>query len=1139
MASLKFKTRSNLSPQGKPRIYFCCHKDDFKKYFKSVTDEVLNLFDCAVWYRENGEEAVSPDHLDDLALMQLFVIPVTTAFLSTPSLALDVEFKFAVDNNVPILPIMKESGLEELFNKVCGQIQFLYNNKKDTTGLSYEEKLKTFLSSTLIKDDLAKKIRDAFDAYVFLSYRKKDRRHAEELMRLVHKNPRFRDVAIWYDEFLVPGENFNDCIKDALLGCDLFLLAVTPNLVNEANYVADVEYPMALGAGKPVLPAELLPTDKALLDKSFLNIPSPVDAHDKGKLNSRLNALFKGLALECRNDPEHKFFIGLAYLYGIDVETDPARGIRLIEDAADDGLVEAALKLVDIYREGVGVKRDYLKAARLQEKYIDLLSKEGDNGPDKQKLFDALFYCGELYADLCQYSAAREKLKLCQGLIPDLPEENSHALYCKVYLLLSKISGLDGDYTRFAHYGEMALASAIQNYDSHEGCSPDGLIDAYCRMGDIRFEAGNLRRAKSCFKKALALCKKMDGEGIAPMLKRALCLKSLGSVYVESNSLSLAEPLLTEAADILEKTVNETRDATLLEELLSCYYHLVTQYKNSGNVHKRDFYRGRAGMMAEAFFAMTGTFHANAVYVDNLLTQADEAAAEGRLSSAERDLNQCESFLFYLSENLKTPRLNSLLGRLYFVRGRLYRKNKDINKALDAFVKADQALSPLAAADASLKIKLLYAEALLCRGEMEKALLTREDGINTFKKSAQFLEVLSKKTDNVSVKSLLLKTYRLIAKSYLFLWDLASAAPFINSLHKLINALLGKQGSYGVALNLNESFSVMGIFYRRKKLPISAKDCFERSVNVLLPHLKNANTCEIRKMLKSSYMLLSDAMEDAGDLEGAQAAKALGEENERLAELIDKNLYNIQLMYAIAHTADVDGNTWLHEANYQEAVNMAGDLKRLGVLPSKDFLLKTAKQQKVARQALNKDIQDEKNRAAYWDLLENAISDLWRSDQSGRFSVYAQRLLELATQDLKMRGGKAEKYGLCKALNKIYTTVYVPRGRLDKALDALKKQKRLYLSIVRDDPSPKNKLELAVFYYRLANAYAEDFHNLDMAILAAHKRLRILKGLVKSTGDSAPYQGNLNSTYELLSELYLKSGNPDRASYYQNLIKED
>ena len=65
MASLKFKTRSNLSPQGKPRIYFCCHKDDFKKYFKSVTDEVLNLFDCAVWYRENGEEDIPPDHLDD------------------------------------------------------------------------------------------------------------------------------------------------------------------------------------------------------------------------------------------------------------------------------------------------------------------------------------------------------------------------------------------------------------------------------------------------------------------------------------------------------------------------------------------------------------------------------------------------------------------------------------------------------------------------------------------------------------------------------------------------------------------------------------------------------------------------------------------------------------------------------------------------------------------------------------------------------------------------------------------------------------------------------------------------------------------------------------------------------------------
>ena len=59
-----------------------------------------------------------------------------------------------------------------------------------------------------------------------------------------------RDIAIWYDEFLIPGENFNDSIAAALEQSSLFALAVTPNLVNEPNYVMSIEYPMAKEAQK-------------------------------------------------------------------------------------------------------------------------------------------------------------------------------------------------------------------------------------------------------------------------------------------------------------------------------------------------------------------------------------------------------------------------------------------------------------------------------------------------------------------------------------------------------------------------------------------------------------------------------------------------------------------------------------------------------------------------------------------------------------------------------------------------------------------------------------------------------------------------------------------------------------------------
>ena len=127
------------------------------------------------------------EYFDSFRQMQLFVMPGTSAVLSTENVELDIDFKFAIENHIPVLPLMQEGGLEEIFNKKCGDLQFLDKNNADTTAISYDEKLEKYLGSVLIEDELAEKVRDAFDAYVFLSYRKKDRRHAQELMRLIHQ----------------------------------------------------------------------------------------------------------------------------------------------------------------------------------------------------------------------------------------------------------------------------------------------------------------------------------------------------------------------------------------------------------------------------------------------------------------------------------------------------------------------------------------------------------------------------------------------------------------------------------------------------------------------------------------------------------------------------------------------------------------------------------------------------------------------------------------------------------------------------------------------------------------------------------------------------------------------------------------
>ncbi|UNT93994.1 hypothetical protein [Allobaculum sp. Allo2] len=64
-------------------------------------------------------------------------------------------------------------------------------------------------------------------------------------MKLIHQDPQFADTAIWYDEFLSPGEDFNAYIHRALEKSCLFTMAVTSSLVLEPNYVQAIEYPEA------------------------------------------------------------------------------------------------------------------------------------------------------------------------------------------------------------------------------------------------------------------------------------------------------------------------------------------------------------------------------------------------------------------------------------------------------------------------------------------------------------------------------------------------------------------------------------------------------------------------------------------------------------------------------------------------------------------------------------------------------------------------------------------------------------------------------------------------------------------------------------------------------------------------------
>lgn len=224
MTKLVYKTKYNTSPKNKPKVYFTCHPDDFYRCFEQICDDIFKTYDCAIFYTDDMTTQIDDENRDlDLYSMNLFIIPVTFRLLTEPNRAMDEDYAFADEKHIPVLPLMMESHIDEFYMRRFGERQYIYVYENDPTKRSYSEQLEKYLSTVFLNKKTVERIRNAFDAYIFLSYRKKDRHYANKLMRIIHSHPELEKLAIWYDEFLTPGESFMGNIQKILSDSQLFL----------------------------------------------------------------------------------------------------------------------------------------------------------------------------------------------------------------------------------------------------------------------------------------------------------------------------------------------------------------------------------------------------------------------------------------------------------------------------------------------------------------------------------------------------------------------------------------------------------------------------------------------------------------------------------------------------------------------------------------------------------------------------------------------------------------------------------------------------------------------------------------------------------------------------------------------------
>lgn len=523
MAAFLYQTKGGTTPDRKPRVYFTCHPNDFEITFGRVCDDILGVCDCAIYYTEKMEARISNEDKElGLKRMNLFVVPVTRNLLSTANRAIDVDLAYAKENGIPVLPMVFESGLVSLYsqNDILGELQYLDPFSVDPTELSYEEKLKSFIKTVLISDDLANRIRNEFDGYIFLSYRKKDRYFANQLMRLIHDKPECRDLAIWFDEYLIPGRRFKENIFEMLDRSKIFALLVTPSILEEPdgnpNFVMGVEYKEALDRrekGMVILPAEMVETDKTELAVKFDGLPECVNPNEYILFGERLHeAILKAKVIIRANDdiPEHNYLIGLAYRDGIDVEVNRERGLSMIEDAANAGLPAAAKELAAMYYYGFCVHRSNSIAQKWQRKLIDNLRRQLETNPSantRMSLIDALRFYAEIArngAGGCQTAevlidCCTEALELCNSVQCTNDSDRSWLIESKLNTIRSLAIAYETagqlDAALATYQNAMELRKVVQELDAATE-SEDVLILNKWRIAQIHHDIGILHERR-------------------------------------------------------------------------------------------------------------------------------------------------------------------------------------------------------------------------------------------------------------------------------------------------------------------------------------------------------------------------------------------------------------------------------------------------------------------------------------------------------------------------------------------------------------------------------------------------------------------------------------------------------------------
>ncbi len=736
---------------------FCDFYEKDSDHFLKIKNDIFDICKCTIFYDDKeNKELYKTDYDFDVSKVNLYVLIVSSSVLFDSGFDRR-RFDAAIEAKIPVLPIMVENGLEAIFNEKFANIQCINAciENVDFTAIPYLEKIRLFLTQALSLAYDFGKLRKSFDATIFLSYRKKDRKYTQKLFDIIHSSDELKNIAIWYDEFLVPGEDFNDSIKSELQNSAIFILMVTPSILEEENYIKIVEYPIAKSLHKTIVPIEAVKTNADEVKSNYPALPEIISSSETDRIKDIIKKLLaeNGIVIS-EKTPERDFFIGLAFLKGIYVEKNADIAMKMISSAAMEGVSDAIPALVSMYKYGDGCAIDTENAALWQKKYIDQRKFDFENSSTKENAENVIAAYKEL-ADIyvCGKNtdaAAASFMEIVRFMSASVFVNENFAkihiaeAYESAALLLIKT----GNYSENCYsYIEKAIGIRREIYmsDTVENSVVD-LIYAYILLAKCQYESDNIIGLKTTIKVNLKELKEKlleyRGSGVPSnslqTLKKVLFnLSSIGEYYNRLDMEEQAFVFIGAAANLSEAINKYYNDSSTNIIAYNTFkndgeQHIGINVENHLNAAELAF--SKAHDVALKLIDRSKTVEIRMIVAESYLNLA---RVRHRLKNEEDTVEYLKTALrLYseISEDIHTIPLKQQLYKCYYMASEIYTDLKLTEKAYSLLDKGLEINSAIIMETPLSIYKLEMAEALKTKGEMLKKQWEFDEALECFEK---------------------------------------------------------------------------------------------------------------------------------------------------------------------------------------------------------------------------------------------------------------------------------------------------------------------------------------------------------------------------------------------------------------------